>query len=413
MKDNATLEFDVKKVREDFPILKRKVRGGQNLVYLDSAASALKPNSVIERMDYYYRNETSNVHRGAHFLSEQGTIAYEEARSQVAEFIGAKTSSEIIFTRGTTESINLVAQSFGRSVLKAGDEIILTELEHHSNIVPWQIVAKEKNCTIRVVPISDNGDLDYEAFLKLLNEKTKIVALTWCSNALGIANPIQKYIESAHRVGARVLVDAAQAVSNRVTDVQALDCDFLVFSGHKIFGPYGIGVLYGKMELLELMPPYQGGGSMIAEVRWEETTWAEVPHKFEAGTPAIPEAIGLAAALQYVKTLDLKKIAAHEDLLLNFATKEISEIPGIEIHGLSENKCAIVSFSADWAHASDIGSLLDQQGIAVRAGHHCCQPLMRRLGVPATVRASFSIYNTLEEVAFLRNGLLKAKEFFQ
>lgn len=403
--------YNVEKVRADFPQLSRDVRG-KSLVYLDNAASTLKPLAVIERMDRYYRNEASNVHRGAHYLSEQGTIAYESARETVRRFVNASSAQEIIFTRGTTESINLVAFSYGKAFFREGDEIILTEMEHHSNIVPWQMIAQEKGCVIKVVPINDAGDLDYEKYMSLLSSRTKMVSLTWCSNALGTINPIEKFIEAAHAVGAKVTVDAAQAVSNLRTDVQTLNCDFLVFSGHKLFGPYGIGALYGKAELLEAMPPYQGGGSMIAEVTWEKTTWAAVPHKFEAGTPAISGAVGLEAAIQYLEGVGLDAAARHEHELLKYATWQLKDIPGLRLVGEALNKASILSFVMEGAHPSDIGSLIDQQGVAIRAGHHCCQPLMRRLGVPATARASFSIYNTFQEVDVLKQSLIKAKEFF-
>lgn len=407
----ADAKLDVMKVRADFPILKRKVRESE-LVYLDSAASSLKPEAVIERMTTYYRNETSNVHRGAHFLAEQGTLAYEGARATVAKFVKAKSPSEIVFTRGTTEAINLVAQTYGRMTLKSGDEILLTELEHHSNIVPWQLIAQEKGAKIKVIPITDEGEIDFVAFEKLLSPKTKIVAMSWCSNVLGTVTPIRRFADAAHRVGAKLLVDAAQGIAQRPADVLAMDCDFLTFSGHKVFGPYGIGVLYAKAELLEAMPPYQGGGSMIAEVTFEKTTWAAVPHKFEAGTPEIPGAIGLAAALDYVGRLGFDAIAGHERDLVGYAMNELAQIDGLKIIGHPKDRAAIVSFNVDGVHASDLGTVLDQQGIAIRAGHHCCQPLMRRLGISATARASLSIYNTRAEIDALKKGLLKAKEIF-
>jgi cysteine desulfurase / selenocysteine lyase len=407
--------YNVEKIRADFPILGRDIRG-QSLIYLDSAASALKPLAVINRLNEYYKNETSNIHRAAHYLGEQGTIAYEKARDNVARFIRATHSSEIIFTRGTTESINLVAQSFGDAFLKAGDEIILSELEHHSNIVPWQMIAEKKGCTIKVIPINDAGELIFEKYLELLSPRTKMVSITWCSNVLGTVVPVEKYAEAAHRVGAKIMVDAAQGVASLVTDVQKMKCDFLAFSGHKVFGPYGIGVLYGKADLLEAMPPYQTGGSMISQVTWGKTTWAAVPHKFEAGTPEISGAVGLDAALTYVSSVGLEAIARHEHELLVHATRELSEIPDLKIYGplnsSHENKAAILSFTMKGAHPSDVGSLIDQQGIAVRAGHHCCQPLMHRLGIPATVRASFSMYNTKSEVDSLKQSLIKAQEFF-
>lgn len=404
-------QLNVEKVRADFPLLPIEVRG-RKLVYLDNAASTLKPLHVIERMDRYYRSETSNVHRGAHFLAEQGTASFEDARETVRRFVGAGEANEIIFTRGTTESINLVAQGYGEAFFNEGDEIILSELEHHSNIVPWQLIAEKRGCKIKVIPIDDRGELNVDEYRKLLSPRTKMVSVTWCSNVLGTVTPMKEIIRDAHAVGAKVLVDAAQAVSNLTVDVNDLDCDFLVFSGHKIFGPYGIGALYGKMEHLEAMNPYQGGGSMIAEVTWEKTTWASVPHKFEAGTPDIAGAVGLAAALRYVMELGLPAISAHEQDLLNYGAGALGEIPGLRIIGAPRHRAAILSFTMEGAHPSDIGALIDQQGIAIRAGHHCCQPLMRRLGLPATARASFSIYNTRSEIDALRDSLVKAKEFF-
>jgi cysteine desulfurase / selenocysteine lyase len=408
---NDLNRYDIDKIRNDFPILPMEVRG-RKLVYLDNAASTLKPVQVIERMDRYYRSETSNVHRGAHYLSEQGTIAFEDARETVRRFIGAGDVNEIIFTRGTTESVNLVANGFGEVFFKEGDEIILSELEHHSNIVPWQMIAEKRGCKILVIPINDQGELIFEEYLKLLSPRTKMVSITWCSNTLGTIVPVEKYIEAAHAVGAKVTIDAAQIVSNRQVDVKKIDCDFLAFSGHKIFGPYGIGVLFGKMELLDAMNPYQGGGSMIAQVTWEKTTWAAVPHKFEAGTPDIAGAVGLAAALRYVMEIGLEPISAYEHGLLEYATSELRTVPGLRLYGEAVDKAAILSFTMEGAHPSDIGALIDQQGVAIRAGHHCCQPLMRRLGIPATARASFSIYNTRQEVEALKESLIKAKEFF-
>lgn len=406
---NVTL--DVQAIRADFPILGREIRG-KSLVYLDNGASTLKPNVVIDRISQYYRNESSNVHRGAHYLAEQGTISFEAARETVRRFVNAAYVEEIVFTRGTTESVNLVAQAWGEKNLKAGDEIILSDLEHHSNIVPWQIVAARKGAVIKVIPIDDRGDLDFDAFTKLLSTKTKMVSITATSNVIGSIVPVKTFIDAAHAQGALVMIDAAQAVSNQPVDVQNWNSDFLAFSGHKIFGPYGIGVLHGKMEHLESMDPYQGGGSMIAEVTWEKTTWAAVPHKFEAGTPSIADAVGLDVALQYVEALGFDAIKAHKKQLLQHALRVLPEVQGLKIIGSPKEQTAIVSFTMEGAHPSDIGALIDQQGVAIRAGHHCCQPLMRRLGIPATARASFSIYNTLNEVDVLKNALIKAKEFF-
>ncbi len=403
--------FDVDAIRADFPILSRHVRG-KPLVYLDNGASTLKPNVVIDRISQYYRNESSNVHRGAHFLAEQGTIAFEQARESARRFVNAALYEEIIFTRGTTDSINLVAQAWGQEHLKAGDEIILSELEHHSNIVPWQMIAQRKGAVIKVIPIDSHGDLDYDAYVNLLGPRTKIVSITATSNVIGSIVPVRKFIQAAHANKSLIMIDAAQSVSNQKVDVQAWDADFLAFSGHKIFGPYGIGVLYGKMSLLEVMEPYQGGGSMIAEVTWEKTTWASVPHKFEAGTPPIADAVGLDQAIMYVESFGFEAIKAHKSKLLSHALKILPDVPGLKIIGSPKEQTAIVSFTMDGAHASDIGALIDQQGIAIRAGHHCCQPLMRRLQIPATARASFSIYNTLAEIDVLKNGLIKAKEFF-
>ena len=403
--------LDIRKVRADFPTLTREVRK-KTLVYLDNAASTLKPNKVIDRMTVYYQQEVSNVHRGAHYLAEQGTMAYEGAREAVRRFINARSTAEIVFTRGTTESINLVAQAFGEIVFNKGDEIILSQLEHHSNIVPWQLIAEKRGCSIKVIPVSDRGEIDYDAYVKLLSPKTKMVAISWCSNTLGTVTDIKKYIQAAHQAGAKVLIDAAQAIQHLVTDVQDLDCDFLAFSGHKIYGPYGIGVLYGKRELLEAMPPYQGGGSMIAEVTFEKTTFAAPPQKFEAGTPSISAAIGLGAAIEYVEKLGLEAMEAHEQALLKYATERLREIPGLRIIGQAPKKTGILSFVIDQIHPSDLGSILDQEGIAIRTGHHCTQPLMKRFGIPATARASFAVYNSFDEIDVLHRGLVKAKEFF-
>jgi cysteine desulfurase/selenocysteine lyase len=403
--------YPIEKIRADFPILKREIYG-KPLIYLDNAASTLKPKQVIDRISTYYKMESSNVHRGAHYLSAQGTVAYEGARETIRRFIGAESASEVIFTRGTTESINLVAQTYGRRFLLPGDEIIISELEHHSNIVPWQMIAEERAAEIKVIPVSDSGELDFEAFQKLLSKKTKLVAIAWASNTLGTITDVKKFIAGAHDVGAKVLIDAAQAVSSLKTDVREMDCDFLAFSGHKIFGPYGIGVLYGKAELLDIMPPYQGGGSMIADVTFAKTTFASAPQKFEAGTPSIADAIALATALDYLSAIGLESVAAYEHELLQYATRELKDIPGLRIIGEALEKAAILSFVLDGIHPSDIGSLIDNEGVAVRTGHHCTQPLMRRYGIPATVRASFSIYNTLQEVDRLKETLIKAKGFF-
>jgi cysteine desulfurase/selenocysteine lyase len=409
--DLAKREFDAEAARAQFPQLADTIRG-KRLVYLDNAASTLKPLAVIERLDAYYRHEASNVHRGAHWLSAQATCAYEAAREQAREFLGARAASEIVFTRGTTESINLVAQSWGRASLRPGDEILVSELEHHSNIVPWQMIAEQTGAVLRPIPIDERGDVDFGAFERMLTKRAKMVALSWCSNALGSILPAQKFVEAAHAAGARVLIDAAQSVSSIPAGVARLGCDFLAFSGHKIFGPYGIGVLYGKSELFESMPPYQGGGSMIAEVAFERSTWAAVPQKFEAGTPAISGAIGLAAALQYVQRIGLGAIERYEAELLAYALERLRQVPGLRIVGEPRQRAAIVSFLIDGAHPSDVAAIVDNEGIAIRAGHHCCQPLMRRLGITGTCRASLSLYNAKEDVDALARGLEKAKEFF-
>lgn len=402
-------QYDIKKVRADFPQLCREIRGC-SLVYLDNAATTLKPLPVIEAMDQFYRHECSNVHRGAHYLSDEATSKFESSREKVKSFINAKETAEVVFVRGTTEGLNLVAHSYARAFLKEGDEIILSEMEHHSNIVPWQLVAEEKGARIKVVPVDDKGELVFDKYLELLSERTKIVSLTHCSNALGTINPLKKYITEAHKVGAITVVDAAQSVSCSKVDVQDLDCDFLAFSGHKLFGPYGIGVLYGKKELLEKMPPYQGGGSMISKVTFEKTDFLPPPQRFEAGTTHISGVIGLGAAIDYFESLSLDHIVEHKQALLSEANRQLSGVDGLRFVGEAENKTGIVSFLLDGIHPSDVGALLDQQGVAVRTGHHCTQPLMDRYGIPGTIRASFSIYNSLEEVATLKDALIKAKE---
>jgi len=404
------MSLDINKIQNDFPILNEKVRG-KKLVYLDNAASTLKCLPVIESLNNHYAKETANIHRGVHFLSEQGTIKFEETRKAVQKFINAKNDYEIIFTKGTTESLNLVANCFGPLALSEGDQILLTTLEHHSNIVPWQLIAEKTGAKVIEVPINDQGEVLIDEYKKLLNEKVKIVSTAHISNSLGTINPIKEMIEMAHQVGAKFVVDAAQSVAHAKVDVQELDCDFLAFSSHKIFGPTGVGVLYGKEDLLNQMPPYQGGGDMIDVVSFEKTTYNDLPHKFEAGTPHIAGVIGLKAALDYVTSIGLKEIEEYEHTLLEYATQKMQEIEGLTIIGTAKNKSAVVSFILDGAHPHDIGTLLDQQGIAVRTGHHCTQPLMKRLNVPATARASFSIYNSKEDVDVLVAGIKKAKEF--
>ena len=403
--------FDIEKVRKDFPALHQKIYD-KPLVYLDNAATTQKPQSVINVIQTYYVCSNANVHRGVHFLSERATRIYEYARSKVRHFLNAAESCEIIFVRGTTEGINLVAQSYGRSFLREGDEIILTAIEHHSNIIPWQMVCEQTGARIRVVPVNDNGELMLEAYVKLLNEKTKVVAFGHVSNALGTVNPVKEMIRLAHQVGAVAVVDGAQAAPHFAVDVQDLDCDFYAFSGHKIYGPTGIGVLNGKEDLLNKMPPYQGGGEMIREVTFERTTYADLPHKFEAGTPHIAGSVALGAAIDYVCHLGLDNIGLYEHELLRYATGRVGAIPGVRIIGTAKNKSGILSFVMEGVHPHDIGTIVDREGIAVRVGHHCAQPAMQRFGVPATARASFSFYNTKEEIDRLVDALLKVKEVF-
>ncbi len=397
--------------RKDFPILKLKIHGNP-LVYLDNAATTQKPLAVIEALDTYYRKQNANIHRGVHFLSEQATQIYEGVRIKVQKFLNAADSKEIIFTRGTTEGINLVAQTWGKANLKAGDEVLITGMEHHSNIVPWQMICDEKGATLKVIPITDEGDLDLTHLSELLNPKTKLLALTHVSNALGTVNPVANLIRLAHEKGAKVLVDGAQAVSHLAVDVRALDCDFYVFSAHKLYGPTGIGVLYGKYGLLDAMPPYQGGGDMIASVTFEKTLYKKPPHKFEAGTPAIAEVIGLGAALDYVTGVGLSAIAAHENALLAYGTKVLEQIPGLKLIGTSAHKTGVLSFTLGDIHPHDLGTILDQEGVAIRAGHHCAQPVMDRYGIAATARASLALYNTTQDLDALVKGLNKALVLF-
>ena len=391
--------FDVRKIREDFPILRTQSHG-KPLVYLDNAATTQKPRAVIDRLVRYYETENANIHRGIYELSQKATAAYEDARHKVARFLNASDPSEVIFTRGTTESINLVASSFGRAFLKPGDEIVLSAMEHHSNIVPWQLVAGQTGATIRVIPMNDAGELLLDEYERLLNPKTKIVSVVHVSNSLGTVNDTERIADMAHRVGAKVLIDAAQWVAHHRTDVRAIGCDFYAFSGHKLYGPTGIGALWGRRELLDRMPPYHGGGDMIESVTFEKTTYAQLPNKFEAGTPDIAGAIGLGAAVDYVLSVGFENFEPHETNLLKHLTKRVSEIPGVRIIGTADRKGGVVSFVIDEPRISslDIGTMLDHQGIAVRTGHHCCQPVMERMKVPATVRASVALYNTIEEI---------------
>ena len=403
--------YDLARVRADFPILSRKVHG-QRLVFLDSAASAQKPRAVIEAVRNCYETEYANIHRGVYWLSERATLAYENARARVARFLNARESAEIVFTRNATEAINLVAQSYGLAFLKAGDEVVLSYLEHHSNIVPWQLLRDRIGIVIKAVPVNDAGEFLLDEYERLLGPRTKLVAVTHTSNALGTVTPIREIVRLAHAYGARVLVDGSQAAPHRMVDVQALDCDFVAFTGHKVYGPSGIGVLYGKADLLRSMPPYQGGGDMIRTVSFEKTEYADIPSRFEAGTPHISGAIGLAAAIDYVEALGFERIAAQEQAVLAYATERLSDVPGLRIVGTARNKASIVSFVMDSAHPHDIGTILDRSGVAVRAGHHCAQPLMERLGIVGTARASFGLYNGFDDVDALVDGLRRVKEIF-
>jgi cysteine desulfurase / selenocysteine lyase len=408
---SAHARLHVDRWRDDFPILNQTVHG-QPLVYLDNAATTQKPKSVIDREARYYTMLNANVHRGIHELSQRATDAFEEARETVRRFINATSTSEIVFVRGATEAINLVAQSYGRSRLKPGDEILVTEMEHHSNIVPWQLVCAQTGATLRVAPMNDAGEVQLDVFESLLGPRTGLVALAHVSNALGTINPVHRMIELAHAVGAPVLLDGAQAAAHLAVDVQELDSDFYALSGHKLYGPTGIGALYGKEALLEAMPPYQGGGDMIRKVTFEETTYNELPFKFEAGTPNIAGAIGLGAAIDYVDQIGLDTIAAHERALLEEATRRAREFAGLRLIGTAREKAAILSFALEGIHAHEVGTVLDQRGIAVRTGHHCAMPVMDHFGVPASVRASFGLYNTLEDVDALFEGLTKVRELF-
>lgn len=406
-----TASFDVQKVREDFPILKETVHG-KPLVYLDNAATSQKPKAVIDATTQYYSADNSNIHRGVHLLSQRATTEYEDARVKVQNFINAAHSQETIFVRGTTEAINLVVNSYGRANVRAGDEILITTMEHHSNIVPWQILCEEKGAKLRVVPINDEGDLILEEFDKLLNSRTKFVSLAHVSNALGTINPVRQIIKKAHSFGIPVLLDGAQAAPHTKIDVQELDCDFYAFSGHKLFGPTGIGVLYGKSQLLEAMPPYQGGGDMIATVTFEKTTYNTLPYKFEAGTPNIAGTIGLGAAIDYVNQIGLDNIANYEHELLVYGTEALSKVPGLRLIGTAKEKASVFSFVLEGIHPHDVGTILDREGIAIRTGHHCTMPLMNRLGIPATSRASLAFYNTKDEIDTLVAGIYKVKEVF-
>ncbi|MEZ5609477.1 MAG: cysteine desulfurase [Rhodocyclaceae bacterium] len=398
-------------VAGDFPILSRTVHG-RRLVYLDNGATTQKPETVIEAERTFYRESNANIHRGVHWLSQHATDLYEAGRKTVQRFINAAKAEEVVFTRGTTEAINLVAQSWGRAQLKAGDEILITTMEHHSNIVPWQLLCEQTGAVLKVAPINDAGELELDAFAALLGERTRLVAITHVSNALGTVNPLAGLIEQAHAVGAIVLVDGAQAVAHQAVDVQALGCDFYAFSGHKLYGPTGIGALYGRHALLAAMPPWQGGGDMIRTVSFERSTYADVPQRFEAGTPNIAGVVGLAAAIDYVSGIGMASIAAHEHALLEHATATLNGIPGLRLIGTAANKAGILSFMVDGIHPHDLGTILDAEGVAIRAGHHCAMPLMTRFGIPGTARASLGVYNDEADIAALAEAIEKAQHMF-
>ncbi|HEV8525473.1 MAG TPA: cysteine desulfurase [Terriglobales bacterium] len=403
--------FDVHKVRAEFPILARRVKG-KPLVYLDNAATTQKPQPVIDALVRYYTAENANIHRGVHTLSELATESYEQARAVVQRFLHAADPSEIVFVRGATEGINLVAQTWGRTHVGSGDEIVISAMEHHSNIVPWQILCEQQGARLRVAPINDDGELLLDELEKLLGPKTKLVAMVHVSNALGTVNPARKVVEMGHRWNARVLLDGAQAVPHTSVDVRGLDCDFYVFSAHKVYGPTGIGVLYGKAELLDAMPPYQGGGDMISSVTFEKTLYNRLPYKFEAGTPHVAGGIGLGAALEYVNAIGIDRIAKHEHQVLACGTERLQAIPELRLIGTAREKAGVLSFVMEGIHPHDVGTILDQEGIAIRTGHHCAQPLMQRFGVPATARASLALYNTMEDIDALAGGLQKVREVF-
>ncbi len=401
--------LDINKIRQDFPILDEKI-GKKDLVYFDNAATTQKPSVVLDALANYYGHYNANIHRGIHHLAEKATSAFEDSRTAIQHFLNAEHREEIILTYGTTDGINLVAQTYGRKFLKEGDEIIISTLEHHSNIVPWQMLCEENGCILRVIPIDDNGDLILEEYEKMLSEKTKFVSVIHVSNSLGTINDVKFIIDKAHAVGAKVLLDGAQAICHFKIDVQVLDADFYVFSAHKIFGPTGMGVLYGKKDILNAMPPYRGGGEMIKDVSFEKTTYNELPYKFEAGTPNIADVVAVKFAIDYINNLGKENIAAYENELLKYATEQLSDIDGLRIVGQAKEKISVVSFVLDGVHPQDVGVILDQQGIAIRTGHHCTQPLMKRLGLPGTSRASFAVYNTTDEIDKLVAGIHKVKK---
>ncbi len=411
MSSKVATAFDVEKVRRDFPILNQRVHG-KPLVYLDNAATTQKPQAVIDAMVRSYAEENANIHRGVHLLSERATRAYEESREKVQKFLNAPDRREVLFVRGTTEAINLVAQTFGRANVGKGDEVLVSEMEHHSNIVPWQLLCEEKGAVLNVIPITDEGELRMDRVDALLTDRTKIVAVVHVSNSLGTVNPVATIVEKAHARGIPVLVDGAQAVAHMPVDVQSLGCDFYALSGHKLFGPTGIGVLWGRLPLLEKMPPYQGGGDMISSVTFKKTTYNVVPNKFEAGTPNIAGSVGLGAAIDYLKGIDITAMQAYEAELLAYGTRALTSVPGIRMVGTASKKASILSFVMDDVHPHDIGTILDQEGVAIRTGHHCTQPLMERMGVPATARASLALYNTKEEIDALVGALARVREIF-
>ncbi len=404
--------FDVKQVREDFPILHQEVRG-RPLVYLDSAATAQKPKAVIDALVRFYQRDNANVHRGVHVLSERATEAYEGAREAVRRFINARDTREIVFVRGTTEAINLVAQTYGRKHIGAGDEVLITQMEHHANIVPWRMLCEQTGAVLKVIPVDDRGELVMDAVDALLTERTRILAVTQVSNALGTVTPVKELTRRAHAKGIPVLVDGAQAVTHFPVDVQDLGCDFYAFSGHKMFGPTGIGVLYGRLERLDALPPYQGGGDMILSVTMEKVTYNRVPHRFEAGTPNLEGAVGLAAAIRYLESLGMENVAAHDRELLAYATQALESVPGLRMVGTAREKSGVLSFMLGDIHPHDVGTILDREGICIRTGHHCAQPVMQHFKVPATSRASLALYNTREDVDALVRGLHKVLEVFQ
>ena len=403
------MPFNVEHIRKDFPILSQKVYG-QPLVYLDNAATTQKPKAVIDRISEYYKNENCNIHRGVHYLSQVATEAFENARKKIAAHLNARHPHEIIFTKGTTEAVNLVANSLGRKIVSQGDEILITGMEHHSNIVPWQILAEEKNAVLNIVPFSEEGVIDLKKYRQMLTEKTRIVAISHISNVLGTINPVRHMIAIAHEYDIPVLIDGAQSIPHMQVDMKDLDCDFYCFSGHKVYGPMGVGVLYGKEEVLDIMPPYQGGGEMVDQVTFAKTTFNELPFRFEAGTPDVAAVLGLETALDYIGEIGLDRIGEYEKNLLEYATVELLNVPGLKIYGTAEDKSSVVSFLLENIHPYDIGTLLDKMGVAVRTGHHCAQPVMDRYHIPGTIRASFGLYNKSDEVDILVNAIQRARK---